>query len=400
VTARRALAIVAMLALIVLAFVYAHRHGWHSRESAEANDRSAREKVTRAGPGTSGMAEPGHAASFARDLIDRDPEAAARLWRAQAERVLRARNRKEFGDEAAALLELPYDQAWGPLIEKAKAGDVRAASAATHIASTCTAEATRDAEAYRRERPASSYYKDLPEAMKPFVDRLAELDTTIYREDVAGCGTIDYSDDPDSLLIDNFLRPDNVDAQIEVAGNNTDKRQAIADLRAIAAAHDSTRARLFLSDTLMRFGDGDEREEGRTMLAEVASADPFAANLLAYCRQDGCDGAAPDAAAASHWFEVSAGLGDLGGLSWTEQTLAHAGDNAGAWAWSLYALDLAFDGCFETIYPSHRSVASAAQTEAQRKALLTPAEQNAGLAMNYAIEGRWEKQAKERLDCD
>jgi hypothetical protein len=51
-------------------------------------------------------------------------------------------------------------------------------------------------------------------------------------------------------------------------------------------------------------------------------------------------------------------------------------------------------------YPSHRHVASAAQTEAERKAGLTPAEQNAGLAISYAIEGRWAKQAKERLACD
>ena len=31
---------------------------------------------------------------------------------------------------------------------------------------------------------------------------------------------------------------------------------------------------------------------------------------------------------------------------------------------------------------------------------LTPAEQNAGLAIGYAISGRWEKEARERLACD
>jgi hypothetical protein len=236
--------------------------------------------------------------------------------------------------------------------------------------------------------------------MKPFIDRLAELDTKLYDERVAHCSGIDHSADPISLLFDDFLRPDNVDAQIEVAGNNEDKRQAIADLRAIVAGQDNARGRLFLGDTLMRSGEGDEHEEGRAMLAQLAPDDPMAANLLAYCLRDGCDGSSPDAEAARPWFEVSAGLGNLEGLSWTEHTLADEGNNAGAWAWSVYALDLALDGCFELTYPSHRQVAIAAQTEGQRKAGLTPAEQNAGLAISYAIEGRWEKQAKERLSCD
>jgi hypothetical protein len=65
----------------------------------------------------------------------------------------------------------------------------------------------------------------------------------------------------------------------------------------------------------------------------------------------------------------------------------------------VYALDLALAGCFETLSVSHIYVAAAARTEAQRKAALTPAEQNAGLAISYAIFGRFERQAKERLSC-
>jgi hypothetical protein len=405
VNTRRTLAIVALLAITALALLQVLHRAQNPRENAEANGRASNESAPSGAPGAhegtvDRPLQSATTAGFARDLIDRDPETAARLWRSRSENVLRTRNRKEFGDEVAALLERPYDEAWGPLMEKAKAGDVRAALAATHVQSICTAESTRGAESHQRERPASSYYKNLPEAMKPFVDRLAELDTKLYEQRVAHCSGIDHSDDPMSLLFDNFLRPDNVDAQIEVAGTNADKGQAIADLRAIVEAQDSARARLVLADTLMRSGNGDQHEEGRAMLAQLASGDPMAANLLAYCLQAGCDGASPDAAAARTWFEISAGLGDLEGLSWTEHALADAGDNAGAWAWSVYALDLALDGCFEIIYPSHRHLASAAQTEAQRKAGLTPAEQNAGLAISYAIEGRWEKQAKERLACD
>ena len=54
----------------------------------------------------------------------------------------------------------------------------------------------------------------------------------------------------------------------------------------------------------------------------------------------------------------------------------------------------------DTLYASHMNVAWAAQEEARRKAVLTPAEQNAGLAISYAIAGRSERQAKERLSCD
>lgn len=398
--AYRALAIAAVFAIAAFALVYACRHDPDRHERAQTAGRSVDERE--AGMQDNGVGTPPQSAGaggFSRDLIARDPEAAARLWRSRVENVLRRRNRKEFGDDVAALLELPYDEAWGPLIEKAKAGDVQAALAAAHIESLCTAESTRGAESHQRERPASSYYKNLPEAMKPFIDRLAELNTTLYVQRVAHCSGIDHSDDPTSLVFDNFFRPANVDAQIDVAGNNEDKRQAIADLRAIAAAHDDARARLALGDTLMRSGEGDEHAEGRAMLAQLAPGDPMAANLLAYCSRDGCDGS-PDAAEGRKWSEVSAGLGDPDGLSWTEHALADAGDHAGAWAWSLYALDLALDGCFESIYPSHRNIAHYLQTEAERKAVLTPAEQNAGLAISYAISGRWERQARDRLDCN
>ena len=79
--------------------------------------------------------------------------------------------------------------------------------------------------------------------------------------------------------------------------------------------------------------------------------------------------------------------------------LDEKGDKVAAWSWSLYVLDLAISGCFETISPSYREIAAAAQDEARRKATLSPAEQNAGLAISYAIFGRWERLAKERLSC-
>jgi hypothetical protein len=236
--------------------------------------------------------------------------------------------------------------------------------------------------------------------MKPFIDRIAESQTEDHDQRVSHCAGIGGSEGLLTLFTDVYMRPENVEAQIQVAAENADKRQAIADLRAILAKQDNERGRFVLGDALMSSDDAAERAEGRAMLERLAPADPEAANRLAYCLQDGCGGAERDLAAARNWEELSAGQGDVLGLSMIEHALAQAGDNAGAWAWSVYALDLALDGCFEMFYPSHVHIAAAARTEAQRRAVLTPAEQNAGLAISYAIEGRWEKQAKERLACD
>lgn len=43
---------------------------------------------------------------------------------------------------------------------------------------------------------------------------------------------------------------------------------------------------------------------------------------------------------------------------------------------------------------------TAGDRAAQAKAVLTPAEHNIGLAIGYAISGRWEKQARVRLACE
>jgi hypothetical protein len=65
----------------------------------------------------------------------------------------------------------------------------------------------------------------------------------------------------------------------------------------------------------------------------------------------------------------------------------------------LYRLDPALAGCFEMFYPSDRAVAMAAQDEPRHGAALSPAQYNAGLAAFYAISGRWQRRAHERLAC-
>jgi len=401
----RALAIFAALAFLA-AFVFWRTHREAALDQALASPLGQPSSVAASGApsaaldGATNAAQP---AAPAREMIERDPEAAARLWTSHAKNVLRAKNRNEFGDEVARLMELPYHEGWVPLMQKASDGDLRAAAAASFIASICTGEATRGNVPHGRERPASSFYKNLPDEMKPFIDRIAELHTKEYEQRVADCAGVGKSTDLAFMFIDMLLRPENVEAQIEIAGENKDRAAAVADLRAILAKQDNARGRSVLGDVLMGSDDPAEHAEGRALLEALASDDPQAANRLAYClRGDGedCGNSAPDAAAARGWFEASAGLGDQTGISEMEHTLEADGDRAGAWAWSLYALDLALDGCFESFYPSHIHVAGAARTEAERRAGLTPAEHNAGLAISYAIEGRWARRARERLACD
>jgi hypothetical protein len=405
---RRALAICAVLAFLV-AFVF-----WRTLREA-AHDLASSSSLERPAVAASGIppttpdgttnAEPEGTppAPPAREMIERDPEAAARLWTAHAKNVTQAKNRKEYGDEVARLIELPFREGWGPVMQKANDGDLRAAAAAASISSLCTAEVTRGNVPHGREHAASSFYKNLPDAMKPFIDRIAELHTKEYEQRVADCAAVDKSTDTAFTVIDMLLRPENVEAQIEIAAENKDRAAAIADLRAIVAKEDNARGRFALGDVLMGSDDPAEHAEGRALLETLASDDPAIANRLAYCLRgdaEGCGNWVPEPAAARSWFEVSAGLGDLGGLSEIGAALEADGDRAGAWAWSLYQLDLALDGCFELFYPSHIYVAEALGTEAERRARLSPAEQNAGLAISYAIEGRWAKQARERLSCE
>jgi hypothetical protein len=212
---------------------------------------------------------------------------------------------------------------------------------------------------------------------------------------------VDDTFDFASVYSDVFLKPGNPDGEIAIAENNyDDKSQAIAELRALIAQHDSARGRFTLANLLVESQDAAESAEGRALLEQLALDDPAAAARLGFCLEAGCGGSTPDTAAARPWLEQAAGLGDLAGLSTLTSMLQHSGDDAGAWAWSLYTLDLGLAGCFETLYPAYQNIAMAAEQEARSKALLTPAQQNAGLAMSYAISGRWERLAKERLSCD
>ena len=393
--ARWALALAAVLVGVIV-FVSSRRH--YGAMTAGSDARASSANAHPDDPLPRAPAPPKLSPAPSRDLIGQDPERAARSWQARVEQVVFAKNRKDYGDEIAHLMQLPFEQAWPALLQRAKDGDARAAMAAVSVEAICQAQPVsshRNADL----PPASSYYIGLPDAWKPFVDRISELHRNTREQMISLC-ELDDAFDFASVYNEVFLKPGNPDGEIAIAESNNDRSEAIAELRALIEHQEGTRGRFRLANLLVESQDAAEAAEGRTLLEHLAPDDPAAAARLGFCLEAGCGGSAPDPAAARPWLEQAAGLGDHAGLSTLTSALEHGGDNAGAWAWSLYTLDLALAGCFETLYPSYHAIAMAAQEEARIKALLTPAEQNAGLAMNYAISGRWERQAKERLSCD
>jgi hypothetical protein len=332
-----------------------------------------------------------------RDFIGRDGIAAAQLWQMRAREVMFAKNRKEYGEEVARLMLLPYDQAWGPLLDLADAGDTGAATALLLITSVCNAEAS--VQNQKQPASASRFLKDLPENWKPFVDRLAEIEHAEHVERVSHCaGTGDKVDLVD-LVLDKYLQSDHPDVLADMVADNTDATQAIADLRELIAKGAGPRAEFLLGDGLLTQRDPAQQAEGRALLERLAADDPNVATRLSYCLVHGCDAFAAQPAAASPWLEMAAGGGEEFGTSLLMENLDAQGDVVDAWAWSLYTLDLALGGCYELIVPTYRAAAAAAQTESVRKAKLSPAQQNAGLASFYEISGRWERKAKERMSC-
>ena len=403
--ARAAIAIVVLIivAMTVVSVVRHRRPALSSSMSAATPDATANAHFGGAHGGNSGTPseipapEPQATALTAtpsRELIVRDSEAAARLWQARAEQVLLAKDRKEYGADVARLLRLNPDQAWRELIERAKAGDIQAAAASVRIASLCM-PFDEAADATRRPTFLASY-PDLPESSKSFLARVDAIQKDIRRERVSHCAGVGK---PGDVTDDLFFRPENAEAQIGIASENKNDAEAIADLRKIARDTGLEYAKFALGDRLLVSQDPAEQAEGRALLEELAPDDPIVAIRLGHCLAEGCDAFPADPPAARAWFEQAAGAGDGLGMSNLTTYLDANGDKVAAWAWSLYALDLAISGCFETISPSYRSIAWTAEYEARRKALLSPAEQNAGLAISYAIFGRWERLAKERLSC-
>jgi hypothetical protein len=404
---RLAAIIVVAVALILAAIGVWHVGQPSAGRKAHIADTTSREKAVSRVPsasvpigstGNSNEAPPSADAPpiVSSEMIARDAEAAAEAWRAKAQRVIEAKNVKEFGAGNAALLHLPVDEAWKALQARAKSGDKAALVLMNYLSSLCV-----QGETYRRTPLKPGYLAGLPEGWALFIDRLHEMQADAYEARVSHCDGIGQDSLRDFLLdhIDRLLRADDPEVKLGIVSDNPDDTQAIADLRELARESPSRQVDDALGSRLLRSADTSQQAEGRAILERLAPDDPIVAIELAYCLTEGCDHFAANPPAAMPWIEIAAGLGEQAGFFMMAKALDASNDAASAWAWSNYALGLALAGCFEAGVPTYVYVVNAAVDESRRRHSLNATQHNAGLAEYYAISGRWQRKAMEHLSC-
>jgi hypothetical protein len=330
------------------------------------------------------------------EMIARDASAAAEAWRMKAQRVIDAKNVKEFGAGNAALLRLPIDEAWKALQARAKSGDKHALMLMNWLSAACDQGRT-----YRRTPFKPGYLAGLPEGWAPFIERLHDQQADAHEARMSRCDGVGRESLRDFLLdhIDRLLRSDDPEVKLGIVSDNPDDAEAIADLRELARETPGPEVDGMLGSRLLRSADSSQQAEGRAILERLASDDPTIAIELAYCLAEGCDHFAANPPAAMPWIEIAAGLGEQAGFFMMAKALDASNDAASAWAWSNYALGLALAGCFEAGVPTYVYVVNAAVDESRRRHSLNATQHNAGLAEYYAISGRWQRKAMEHLSC-
>jgi hypothetical protein len=330
------------------------------------------------------------------DMITRDGDAAARLWLAHAQKVIAAKNAKEYGAENAALLRLPYNEAWRALDARAAAGDDKAFLLAMVVATIC------ENESREKMQPATpAFYEGLPDGWAAFLGRVRSMRQDGHDRRASQCTGVNLKSPMDSVLevLDRVVRPENPEARLAIANENTDDSEAIADLRRLENDFGSKQAEAVLGDRLLESSDPAQQAEGLAILQQLAPDDVTVALQIGYCLENGCghfSGNPPDARA---WIERGAGLGDITGFGMLMADIDASGDVAAGWAWSRYKLDLSIAGCFEAQIPSYVWIREAARDETRRRRALSAAQQNAGLAVYYEISGQWQREAMETLSC-
>jgi hypothetical protein len=347
------------------------------------------------------------------DSIAADATGSAARWRERAERVVRAKNSRLFNADVARLLDLPPDQAWHALVDRALAGDLAAGTAALQIAILCNTLSPDDGYVNgTRPNTARKLHAKLSPSWQNFLDAIETQSRDDLRQRIGHCSGVSGATDFALLMLDHFLEPTDPDVQLAIAREEKDDAQAIADLREIAAKHPAANTKRALGERLMESTEPVARAEGRAALEALAADDADAAIALAFCAGQSppmgdasgfsfrsCHAFDDDPGAASQWVEHAAGLGDESALGRWIAKLQADGRAVDAWAWSLYRLDLAMRGCFEMGRPDFIYVGTAADGEEQLRKDLDAKQENAGRAIANEIAGRWTADATARLDC-
>lgn len=339
-------------------------------------------------------AEPPTAAAIAADA-----ERSARLWMARAEAVAQAKRARMFDDEVARLLALPANDAWPALTARARDGDRAAAAAASLLAVECRqwpGSATANVSTHMLDDATSA---PLPPDWARFVRATARQQEESRDARLQSCDGVGGVMDFALLMLDRMFRPDDPDMQLAEAVNIENDDEAIEALRGLDERSDDPGIKAELGRRLLKSRDQGAQAEGRAMLEQLAIDDPDVLDFLAGCFLDGCGAFHGDPVVADAWVERAAGMGSWWALGRRIVALEAAGDASGAWAWSLYRLDLANLGCFGLFQPDWTPLAQAAQGAFAIEATLQPAQRASGLANAGEIAQHWQALAVQRLAC-
>ena len=240
----------------------------------------------------------------------------------------------------------------------------------------------------------------MPQEWIDFIAAIDAQQNARRAERTDGCtgvgGTLDFAE----MTLDRFMRPDDPQAQLGEAEQIDDDKDAIPLLRNLADRLGTEEARRELGQRLFNSTNLAESAEGLAMLESLAESDDLAAETLIHCFSSGCGSVAPDSAIAMTWMEHAAGLGSLSALTEIHNELVKAGNNADAWAWAMYGLELATAGCLESNQPSPTGVLLDEQRVLELDHLLDATQRAQGQASLQTIQQRWEPQAMLNLGCN
>ena len=332
--------------------------------------------------------------------IDSDPRRAASEWFARAESVVAEKRVRDYGAAAASLAALPPAQAWTELVRLSKQGDAGAAAAAADLANECARLREQRASQALYSQPAQPFKHAWPPPWDRFAAAMQAEESSRREARTDSCAGIGGVLDFATMAIDRFVRPDNPDAQLWEAEHVESDAEAIPLLRDLAARMGTEDAQRVLGERLFASRDPSESAEGLAMLVSLAETDRSAAGLLVSCYLSGCGGVSPDPVQAQLWMQAGAGLGDQTDAILLNNALADAHDNASAWAWAMYAFELAASGCLESGQARATTLLQNARRALDWDNLLAPSQHAQALELLQAVRARWLARAASSLHCE
>lgn len=324
------------------------------------------------------------------------PADLAATWFVQAEKAIRHHNRKMYGADVGALLDLPPREAYAGLVARWHDGDVAAAIAASLLAQDCrgTSSPTVHWSFSRLPQDWVHYLQSIQRAEDQW--REARIDDCVG---VGGAEDLDW----ETLVSE---RPENLLAQQYKATKLVDDAEAIAALRKLADEEGSDDSagiafdvRRDLAVRLINSSILNESLEGQALLEKLGESDEFAIAALLYCYKSGCGSVLPNAEREQFWMQVGAGLGNQFDAVNLNNAAVDANDPISGWAWSAYELQLAEAGCLEWDQPRSTWLRQAAKRAIGWDKQLDQAQRVQAQQALAAILLQWSLRAQEYLGC-